>query len=83
MMEDTAEEEHLVRNLVLSVCDLKQNGEAPTERLLAAAITVGTRLYMLGGCNSRTCFADLLLLELEQMKWSNLATNGQRPGEDF
>lgn len=44
MMDDVADQEHAVRNLVLSVCDLKQNGECPPERVLGQAVTVGTRM---------------------------------------
>ena len=45
MMDDTAEHEHAVRNLVLSVCDLKQHGDMPPEKCLGQAVTIGTRLY--------------------------------------
>jgi hypothetical protein len=44
MMEDTEENEHQVRNLVLSVCDLKQNGDGPSEKVLAQSCVLGTRL---------------------------------------
>lgn len=80
MMDDTQmEQEHLVRNLVLSVCDLKQNGEAPLERLFSQSATIGTRLYLHGGCNSKRMLDDLYLLEMEQMKWSELPATGSKP----
>ena len=46
MMDDGDEgENHAVRNLVLSVCDLKQHGDGPSEKMLGQAVTIGTRLY--------------------------------------
>ncbi|CAD7969214.1 unnamed protein product [Amoebophrya sp. A120] len=83
MMDDVADQEHAVRNLVLSVCDLKQNGECPTERVLGQAVTVGTRMYLHGGCTSRRAFDEVYLLELEQMKWSELPASGQKPAPRY
>eukprot|EP00392_Amoebophrya_sp_AT5.2_P008850 g8878.t1 len=75
--------EHAVRNLVLSVCDLKQNGECPPERVLGQAVTVGTRMYLHGGCTSSRAFDEVYLLELEQMKWSELPASGQKPSPRY
>ncbi|CAD7970553.1 unnamed protein product [Amoebophrya sp. A25] len=79
MMDDTAEQEYATRNLVLSVCDLKQNGECPPERVLGQSVTVGTRMYLHGGCTQRRVFDEVYLLELEQMKWSELPATGTKP----
>ena len=82
MIDEGNAEEHLVRNLVLSVCDLKQHGDTPQERLLGQAVTIGTRLYLHGGCAGNAehdVHGDLHLLELEQMKWSLLPTQGDIP----
>eukprot|EP00913_Durusdinium_trenchii_P003593 g3324.t1 len=58
-MEDDQENEHPVRNLVLSV-------------------TMNTRMYLHGGCDDKKAYGDLHLLEIEQMKWTELQCEGAR-----
>jgi len=78
-MEDDQEQEHPVRNLVLSVCDLKQHGEIPSARCGAQTYTMATRMYLHGGCDEKQIYGDLHLLEIEQMKWSEQQTGGRVP----
>jgi Ras-related protein Rab-1A len=78
-MEDDQEHEHPVRNLVLSVCDLKQHGDTPSARCCAQTVTMATRMYLHGGCDEKQVYGDLHLLEIEQMKWTELQTEGQAP----
>jgi len=78
-MEDDQEPEHPVRNLVLSVCDLKQHGEIPGARCGAQTYTMATRMYLHGGCDEKQVYGDLYLLEIEQMKWTEQETKGQVP----
>ena len=77
--EAPAEQEQATRNLVLSVCDLKQHGEAVPEKMLGCSVTIGTRLYLFGGCDTRNTYGELHLLEIEQMKWSELPCTGSTP----
>mmetsp|Transcript_77418 Transcript_77418/g.214045 ORF Transcript_77418/g.214045 Transcript_77418/m.214045 type:complete len:580 (+) Transcript_77418:85-1824(+) len=79
MDPDEQEYEHPVRNLVLSVCDLKQHGDIPSSRCGAQAVTMATRMYLHGGCDEKRTFGDLHLLEIEQMKWTELQTDGRAP----
>jgi len=78
-MEDEQEHEHPVRNLVLSVCDLKQHGDMPSARCGAQTVTMATRMYLHGGCDEKQVFGDLHLLEIEQMKWTELQGEGRPP----
>jgi Ras-related protein Rab-1A len=78
-MEEDQEHEHPVRNLVLSVCDLKQHGDIPAARCGAQTVTMATRMYLHGGCDEKKAFGDLHLLEIEQMKWTELVTEGRAP----
>eukprot|EP00928_Gymnodinium_smaydae_P087510 TRINITY_DN71768_c0_g1_i1.p1 TRINITY_DN71768_c0_g1~~TRINITY_DN71768_c0_g1_i1.p1 ORF type:complete len:625 (+),score=129.21 TRINITY_DN71768_c0_g1_i1:100-1875(+) len=78
-MEEDQEQEHPVRNLVLSVCDLKQHGDAPTARCGSQTVTMATRMYLHGGCDEKQAYGDVHLLEIEQMKWSELQTEGPAP----
>ncbi len=57
--------EQRTRNLVLSVCDLKQHGDLPPSgRAGARAVTIGTRLYLIGGADDRQSYGDVYLLEI-------------------
>lgn len=78
-MEEDQEQELPVRNLVLSVCDLKQHGDIPAARCGAQTVTMGTRMYLNGGCDEKQAYGDLHLLEIEQMKWTELQTEGRAP----
>jgi|EP00927_Polykrikos_kofoidii_P077508 Ras-related protein Rab-1A len=78
-MDEEQEHEHPVRNLVLSVCDLKQHGDAPAPRCGSQTVTMATRMYLHGGCDEKHSYGDLHLLEIEQMKWTELQTEGQAP----
>lgn len=82
-MDPDQEQEHQVRNLVLSVCDLRQHGDIPAARCGAQAVTIGTRMYLHGGADEKQCFGDLHLLEIEQMKWTELTTDGTPPQPRF
>ena len=42
-------------------------------------MTIGTRLYLFGGCDTRNVYGELNLLEIEQMKWSELPCTGDKP----
>mmetsp|Transcript_10254 Transcript_10254/g.29161 ORF Transcript_10254/g.29161 Transcript_10254/m.29161 type:complete len:592 (-) Transcript_10254:298-2073(-) len=77
--ENEQEKEHPVRNLVLSVCDLKQHGDTPLARCGAQSVTLTTRMYLHGGADEKQVYGDLHLLEIEQMRWTELQTNGPAP----
>lgn len=79
-MEEDQDNDHPVRNLVLSVCDLKQHGDIPSSRCGAQTVTMATRMYLHGGCDEKHVFGDLHLLEIEQMKWTELQTEGPNAG---
>mmetsp|Transcript_167440 Transcript_167440/g.407010 ORF Transcript_167440/g.407010 Transcript_167440/m.407010 type:complete len:586 (-) Transcript_167440:187-1944(-) len=79
MDADEQDYEHPVRNLVLSVCDLKQHGDIPSSRCGSQAVTMATRMYLHGGCDEKRAYGDLHLLEIEQMKWTELQTEGRAP----
>mmetsp|Transcript_19127 Transcript_19127/g.45041 ORF Transcript_19127/g.45041 Transcript_19127/m.45041 type:complete len:586 (-) Transcript_19127:82-1839(-) len=79
MDPDEQEYEHPVRNLVLSVCDLKQHGDIPSSRCGSQAVTMATRMYLHGGCDEKRAYGDLHLLEIEQMKWTELQPEGRAP----
>jgi len=79
MQEEDQEQEHPVRNLVLSVCDLKQHGDIPSARCGAQTVTMSTRMYLHGGCDEKQAYGDLHLLEIEQMKWTELQPEGRPP----
>uniref|UniRef100_A0A0G4FAI6 Uncharacterized protein n=1 Tax=Chromera velia CCMP2878 TaxID=1169474 RepID=A0A0G4FAI6_9ALVE len=73
-----------VRNLVLSVCDLKQHGDAPAGRVAAQIATVGTRLYLHGGADERQAYADLNMLQIETTSWKEQTTGGfSKPSARF
>jgi len=78
-MEEDQENDHPVRNLVLSVCDLKQHGDIPSQRCASQTVTLATRMYLHGGCDDKRTYGDLHLLEIEQMKWTELQTEGPAP----
>ncbi|KAF4703404.1 hypothetical protein FOZ63_017329, partial [Perkinsus olseni] len=83
---EAPEPELAVRNLVLSVCDLKQHGDTPSARAAARAATLGTRMYVFGGADDRRSFGndgEVHLLEIEQMKWSRLQGTGDLPAARF
>ena len=77
-MDETEEEVH-VRNMVLSACDLKQQGSPPLGRAGAACVSVGTRVFLYGGWNESQVFSETYLLEIEQMRWTQIETSGSRP----
>ena len=68
-----------VRSLVLSACDLKQQGQNPLARAAAGSVSLGMRVYVFGGWNEKQVHSDLYVLEIEQMKWVLLDPTGQRP----
>lgn len=78
-MDDEQEQDHPTRNLVLSVCDLKQHGDVPNARCGAQTVTMATRMYLHGGCDEKSAYGDLHLLEIELMKWTQLNTEGRAP----
>lgn len=78
-MEDEQEQDHPTRNLVLSVCDLKQHGDVPNARCGAQTVCMATRMYLHGGCDEKSVYGDLHLLEIELMKWTQLSTEGMAP----
>lgn len=78
-MEDEGEQDHPTRNLVLSVCDLKQHGDIPSSRCGAQTVTMATRMYLHGGCDEKSVYGDLHLLEIELMKWTQLDSQGAPP----
>uniref|UniRef100_A0A7S1B080 Uncharacterized protein n=1 Tax=Noctiluca scintillans TaxID=2966 RepID=A0A7S1B080_NOCSC len=78
-MDEDQDAELPVRNLVLSVCDLKQHGETPSSRCGAQTVTIATRMYLHGGADEKAAYGDLHLLEIEQMKWSELQAEGAPP----
>ncbi|EER19562.1 hypothetical protein Pmar_PMAR012543 [Perkinsus marinus ATCC 50983] len=83
---EVSEPELAVRNLVLSVCDLKQHGDTPPARAAARAATLGTRMYLYGGADDKRSFGgngEVHLLEIEQMKWSRLQGTGDLPASRF
>eukprot|EP00434_Breviolum_minutum_P000111 symbB.v1.2.000098.t1/scaffold13.1/size649204/9 len=82
-MEDDQENEHPVRNLVLSVCDLKQHGDVPAARCGSQTVTMNTRMYLHGGCDDKKAYGDLHLLEIEQMKWTELQCEGTKDTPDW
>eukprot|EP00747_Dinoflagellata_sp_TGD_P170326 gnl/TRDRNA2_/TRDRNA2_201615_c0_seq1.p1 gnl/TRDRNA2_/TRDRNA2_201615_c0~~gnl/TRDRNA2_/TRDRNA2_201615_c0_seq1.p1 ORF type:complete len:618 (-),score=101.99 gnl/TRDRNA2_/TRDRNA2_201615_c0_seq1:79-1854(-) len=84
-MEEDQDREHPTRNLVLSVCDLKQHGDVPPARCGSQTVTMGTRMYLHGGADERQAYNDLHLLEIEQMKWTELTgtTQGQGPSSRY
>jgi len=77
-MDDNEEEVH-VRNMVLSACDLKQQGSQPLGRAGASATSIGTRVFLYGGWSEGQVFAEMYLLEIEQMRWTLLETSGSKP----
>jgi len=77
--DNEQEKEHPVRNLVLSVCDLKQHGDTPLARCGAQSVTLATRMYLHGGADEKQAYGDLHLLEIEQMRWTELQTTGPAP----
>eukprot|EP00933_Yihiella_yeosuensis_P026774 TRINITY_DN20809_c0_g1_i1.p1 TRINITY_DN20809_c0_g1~~TRINITY_DN20809_c0_g1_i1.p1 ORF type:complete len:612 (+),score=120.43 TRINITY_DN20809_c0_g1_i1:185-1837(+) len=40
---------------------------------------MATRMYLHGGCDEKQAYSDLHLLEIEQMKWTQLQTEGSAP----
>eukprot|EP00919_Chromeraceae_sp_WS-2016_P022728 GHVR01053939.1.p1 GENE.GHVR01053939.1~~GHVR01053939.1.p1 ORF type:complete len:596 (+),score=149.85 GHVR01053939.1:71-1858(+) len=65
-----------IRNLVLSVCDLRQQGDVPPQRVAAQCVTVGTRLYLYGGADEKQSYGDLHMLQIETTQWKCLVTGG-------
>eukprot|EP00742_Colponemidia_sp_Colp-10_P005995 GILJ01006416.1.p1 GENE.GILJ01006416.1~~GILJ01006416.1.p1 ORF type:complete len:649 (-),score=92.42 GILJ01006416.1:463-2349(-) len=73
IMED--EEAH-ARNLVLSLSELKFQGEVPTPRIGARAVSHHNKIIMFGGMDEKGPLGELHLLEAEKLKWSELAAGG-------
>ncbi|CEL93240.1 unnamed protein product [Vitrella brassicaformis CCMP3155] len=71
-----ADETQNVRNLVLSVCDLRQHGDIPTARVASQIVTVGTRLYLHGGADEKAAYGDLHVMEIEKASWKELNVGG-------
>eukprot|EP00922_Rhytidocystis_sp_ex-Travisia-forbesii_P003910 GHVS01005675.1.p1 GENE.GHVS01005675.1~~GHVS01005675.1.p1 ORF type:complete len:617 (+),score=131.99 GHVS01005675.1:66-1916(+) len=69
-------EERTVRNLVLTVCDLKQQGDVPTARVAAQLVTVGTKIYLHGGADDKQGYGDLHLMEIEKASWREMPVGG-------
>eukprot|EP00914_Ancora_sagittata_P026449 GHVO01052054.1.p1 GENE.GHVO01052054.1~~GHVO01052054.1.p1 ORF type:complete len:591 (-),score=81.28 GHVO01052054.1:172-1923(-) len=69
-------DETYVRNLVLSVCDLKQMGAIPSPRVAAAMVMKGHCLYLHGGAEHKCSYDDLHVMELEKTFWSLVNTSG-------
>lgn len=42
-------------------------------------MTMGTRMYLHGGCDEKQAYGDLHLLVIEEMKWTELQTVGRAP----
>jgi Ras-related protein Rab-1A len=73
------EEGEVVRNLVLSVCDLVQHGAQPVARAGAAVATHNNRLFLFGGADEKRTYNDMYVLEFEQMLWVELTPSGNPP----
>ena len=61
---DAEPEEVHVRSLVLSACDLKQQGNPPSVRGGSASVTLGNRVYAYGGWSEQKVHDDLYVLEI-------------------
>eukprot|EP01071_Lankesteria_metandrocarpae_P008692 Lankesteria_metandrocarpae@DN5024_c0_g1_i2.p1 len=69
-------DEERTRNLVLSLCDLKTQGEVPSGRVSAQIVTVGTRILLHGGADDKRAYDDLQSLEIEKLLWRNCIVQG-------
>ncbi|ORZ25700.1 hypothetical protein BCR42DRAFT_13029 [Absidia repens] len=55
-------------------------GRAPSRPLRAhSANMVGEMMYVFGGCNQKTCFNQLYILDMDTLTWSKPHTFGQCP----
>ncbi|KAI8089529.1 uncharacterized protein BX664DRAFT_333243 [Halteromyces radiatus] len=55
-------------------------GKAPTRPLRAhSANMVGEMMYVFGGCNQKTCFNHLYILDMDTLSWTKPHTFGQVP----
>ncbi|KAI8336807.1 hypothetical protein BC941DRAFT_353729 [Chlamydoabsidia padenii] len=55
-------------------------GRAPSRPLRAhSANMVGEAMYVFGGCNQKTCFNQLYILDMDTLTWSKPHTYGQCP----
>ncbi|KAF8821028.1 Ras family protein [Cardiosporidium cionae] len=70
------EEDAPARNLVLSVCELKQNGSAPGSRVCPQLATVNSKIYLFGGADEEQSFDDLYSMEIEKVHWTELVATG-------
>lgn len=67
------------RNLVLSVVDLKQAGEAPSPRVGSASVVLQPegclgRLYLFGGCDEKRSFNNMHVLDITgSLTWTEVA----------
>ncbi|KAI4342905.1 hypothetical protein MLD38_027469 [Melastoma candidum] len=55
-------------------------GFSPPERWGHSACYSHGQLYVFGGCRGGSHFGDVLVLDLETMVWTGLATTGEGPG---
>ncbi|KAF8822001.1 Ras family protein [Cardiosporidium cionae] len=70
------EEDAPARNLVLSVCELKQNGSVPVGRVCPQLANVNSKIFLFGGADEEKSFDDLYSMEIEKVNWSALVASG-------
>lgn len=66
----------VTRNLVLSLCDITQEGSVPPACAGTQMVTAGMRIYLFGGADERQSYDTLYRLEIERSTWSVVETSG-------
>ncbi|KAI8825653.1 uncharacterized protein EV422DRAFT_491897 [Fimicolochytrium jonesii] len=56
----------------------KGSGKPPPLRAHTTTV-VGSKLYVFGGCDADTCYADLHILDTETLWWTKMRTQGSIP----
>eukprot|EP00923_Selenidium_pygospionis_P011234 GHVN01019474.1.p1 GENE.GHVN01019474.1~~GHVN01019474.1.p1 ORF type:complete len:656 (-),score=90.79 GHVN01019474.1:3122-5089(-) len=65
------------RNLVLSACDLKPNGEPPTGRVCAQTAMCGPySLYLYGGADERQAYSEVHVMSIDKALWKETKVGG-------
>eukprot|EP01053_Blabericola_migrator_P005217 Blabericola_migrator_1__5216@NODE_2688_length_2459_cov_58_704013_g1680_i0_p1_GENE_NODE_2688_length_2459_cov_58_704013_g1680_i0NODE_2688_length_2459_cov_58_704013_g1680_i0_p1_ORF_typecomplete_len591_score54_68Ras/PF00071_22/1_2e48Kelch_3/PF13415_6/1_8e02Kelch_3/PF13415_6/0_0013Kelch_3/PF13415_6/1_1e06Kelch_3/PF13415_6/1_1e13Kelch_3/PF13415_6/0_82Kelch_3/PF13415_6/1_7Kelch_4/PF13418_6/0_16Kelch_4/PF13418_6/0_044Kelch_4/PF13418_6/7_5e09Kelch_4/PF13418_6/0_12Kelch_4/PF13418_6/0_004Kelch_4/PF13418_6/ len=67
------------RNLVLSLCEVKQRGDIPEPRAGGRMITLGSKCFLSGGFNERATLGGASVLDIESTAWSKLKVDGGHP----
>ena len=69
--------------LLHTFTQLTLSGTAPSNRAISAHVVRGDKVYIFGGATSSNNFDDVYCIDLEESKWIEVSTTGDKPSARY